>query len=44
MLKGFEITSSKVDSISDMWRFDMFDLKVFIRRDLEYIKSILYLS
>ena len=44
MSKGFEITSSKIDSIGDMWRFDRFDLKVFIRMDPEYIKFILYIS
>ena len=44
MSKGFKITSSKIDRIGDMWRFDRFDLKVLIRRNPEYIKSILYLS
>ena len=44
MPKGFEITSSEIDGIGDMWRFDRFDLKVLIRRDPEYIKSILHLS
>ena len=44
MLKGFEITNSEIDNIGDMWRFDMFDLKVLIGRDLEYIKSILHHS
>jgi len=28
MPKVFEITSSEIDNIGDMWRFDMFDLKV----------------
>ena len=36
--------SSKIDSIGDMWRFNRFNLKVLIRRDPEYIKSILHLS
>jgi len=44
MPKGSEITSSKIDSIGDMWRFDKFDLKVLIKSNPEYIKSILHLS
>jgi len=44
MSKGFEITSSEIDSIGDIWRFDRFDLKVLIERDPEYIKSTLHLS
>jgi len=44
MPKGFEITSSEIDNIGDMWRFDRFDLKVLIGREPEYIKSTLYLS
>jgi len=44
MSKGFEIIGSNFDNIDDMWRFDRFDLKVLIRRDPEYIKSILHLS
>jgi len=38
-----EITNSKIDSIGDIWRFNWFDLKFLIRRDPEYIKSILHL-
>jgi len=33
MPKGFEITSSEINNIGDMWRFDRFDLKALIRRD-----------
>jgi len=35
---------TKIDSMGDMWRFDKSDLKVSIRRDPEYIKSIFNFS
>jgi len=40
----FKITSTKLNSINDVWRFDRFDFKVLIRMNPEYIKSTLQLS
>ena len=41
MSKGLKITSSKIDS---MGKLDRFDMKFLIGRDPEYIKSILHFS
>ena len=44
MSKGFQITSTDINSIDGMFIFDGFDLKFLIGWDPEYIKVILHLS